>query len=125
MVSRKIATRCTICHHPDRLGIERARIAGASLDRIAERFDVKRDAIRRHMMAHVSDAERAEMITDIPISEMAMRAAEEGGSILDHYGVLKSVLFRQLAEPKAAGPGGLKWYAQGYREGHRRGVRTR
>jgi hypothetical protein len=51
--------RCAVCKHPDRPRIEALHCAGVSLDRLAERFELRRDAIWRHMGRHVTDERKA------------------------------------------------------------------
>lgn len=98
MTRRKIvkAARCTICGHVDRAIIEQTRIAGASLDTIAAKYDVSRDAIFRHMRAHVSDDLRAEYLAGIPLKELADKAAAEGVSVLQHLAIIRSTLMTQF-----------------------------
>lgn len=91
-----------ISKHPNRLEIELASLAGMSLDRIANRFNVRRDAIWRHMKA-LDPAYRAALIADVPLEEMAARAAAEGLSLLDQLAVLRQSLLHAAIEAKAAG----------------------
>lgn len=72
------------------------RVAGASLDAIAVKYDVKRDAIWRHMQKHVSDAARSLHLSGVPIAEMAEKAAKEGTSLLNYFGLLRSVVIQQM-----------------------------
>jgi hypothetical protein len=88
--------RCQICRSPDRLQIELLRLSGMSLDRIAARFRVHRDALHRHMHAHIDEADRAALIADLPMKELARQAAEEGISVVDYLKVVREVLMRQL-----------------------------
>ncbi len=87
---------CAICRHPDRLRVELLRLSGLSLDLVAARFKVKRDAVYRHMVNHVTEADRAQLIADLPMKELARQAAEEGVSLLDYLKVIREVLMRQL-----------------------------
>jgi hypothetical protein len=77
MTRRKITTakRSTVCSHPDRVLIEQTRIAGASLDTIAAKYNVSRDAIWRHMGKHVSEDLRAEYLAAVPMKDLAAKAA--------------------------------------------------
>lgn len=88
--------------HPDRLAIELASLSGMSLDRIAERFAVKRDSIWRHMKS-LDPAYRAALVSDVPLEEMAARAAKEGLSLLDQLMVLRQSLLHAAIEAKASG----------------------
>jgi hypothetical protein len=47
-------TRCQICRHAERTRIELMRASGVSLDAIASKFSVGRDAVNRHWHGHVS-----------------------------------------------------------------------
>jgi hypothetical protein len=46
--------RCQVCKHQDRWRIELLRAGGASLDSLATKFSVDRDAIWRHWQKHAS-----------------------------------------------------------------------
>jgi hypothetical protein len=48
------------------------------------------------MKNHVSEDVRQQFLADIPIQEMAQRAAEEGGSLLDYLSVIRSILLQQF-----------------------------
>lgn len=99
---KKRATKGHLSRHPDRLAIELASLAGMSLDRISERFGVHRDAVWRHMKS-LDPAYRAALVADVPLEEMAERAAKEGLSILDQLAVLRQSLMHAAIEAKAAG----------------------
>src|ERR1700724_1249556 len=98
MTRRKItkAPRCTICSHADRVLIEQTRIAGASLDTIAAKYNVSRDSIWRHMSKPVSEDLRAEYLAGIPMKELAEKAATEGVSVLQHFAIIRATLMRQF-----------------------------
>ncbi len=86
-------TTCAICRHPERARIEALRASGASLDSLARKFKIHRDAIWRHWKDHVSaDLKTSYLAGPAAIAELKERAAEEGGSILDYLGILRSVL---------------------------------
>lgn len=86
---------CQVCRHPDRLRIELARLIGMSCDRVGLKFKVHRDAVWRHM-THVTEADRAQLIIDLPIRELAAQAAEENASLMDYLGICRGVLMKQL-----------------------------
>ncbi|MDI9846555.1 hypothetical protein QM467_00625 [Rhodoblastus sp. 17X3] len=97
--SRKISpeNRCTVCKHPERPRIEALRCAGVSLDKLAEQFDLHRDAIWRHMERHVSDDRKASYLIGAgKIAKLAEVAAEESQSLIDYYAILRSALFYQF-----------------------------
>jgi hypothetical protein len=98
-IPRRVINRksCKVCSHPERHLIEQLRVAGCSLDSIAAKFPgVLRDSIHRHMHAHVSEAAKAVYLADIPLAEVAERAAKEGGSILNYFSLIRSAVFQQL-----------------------------
>jgi hypothetical protein len=47
-------------------------------------------------MAHIDEAERAALIADLPMKELALQAAQEGVSLIDYFKVIREVLMRQL-----------------------------
>src|SRR5689334_25356286 len=73
--------RCQVCKHPERLSIELARLSGMSLDRVAAKFDVQRDAVFRHMNNHVTPEARAALALDVPLEQIVERASQEAGSL--------------------------------------------
>jgi hypothetical protein len=87
---------CSICKHEHRVLIESTRIAGASLDNISAKYTVSRDAIFRHMRAHVPEDLRAEYLSAIPLKELAEKAATEGISVLQYLSIVRSVLMNQM-----------------------------
>lgn len=91
-----------IARHPDRMAIELAYFANMSLDRIAERYGVTRDSIWRHVKK-LDPAYRAALVADVPLEQMAERAAKEGISLLDQLSVLRMGLMHSAIEAKAAG----------------------
>lgn len=99
---RKRAPKGHLSRHPDRLAIELASLAGMSLDKVASRFGVHRDAVWRHMKS-LDPAYRAALVADVPLEEMAERAAKEGLSLLDQLAVLRQSLMHAAIEAKAAG----------------------
>jgi hypothetical protein len=98
MTARKLAVakRCIVCSHPDRVLIEAARVAGCSLDTIAAKHSISRDAIFRHMKNHVDDAARADYLANIPMKDLAAKAAEEGVSVLQYFSIIRGVLMSQF-----------------------------
>ncbi len=61
---------CTICHHPDRVLIEKAIVSGTPLRRIAQHCSVSATSLHRHKETHLSKllakAYAAEPPPDIP-----------------------------------------------------------
>ena len=86
---------CTICEHPERGAIDADVVAGnTSLNKIARRYGVSPDALRRHRVRHLSpalaamreaeEAEREAALQQrierlIERTERLLRAAEEDG----------------------------------------------
>ncbi|TGP55770.1 hypothetical protein EN868_11650 [Mesorhizobium sp. M2D.F.Ca.ET.225.01.1.1] len=92
-------SRCAVCRHPDRLRIEMLRLAGMSLESVAEKFELGsggRDSLWRHMKNHVTEDEKAVMLADVPIAEAAARAAEEGIALIDYLALIRSSLLQQV-----------------------------
>jgi hypothetical protein len=72
------------------------RIAGVGLDKIAGQFAVSRDAVWRHMGKHLSEADKAAYLAEVPLSEMLARAADEGVSLLDFFKIVRGTLMKQF-----------------------------
>src|SRR5229473_5609606 len=98
MTARKLITkvRCVVCNHKDRALIEFARVAGASLDSVAAKHNISRDAIWRHMNKHVDDAARADYLAQVPMQDLAAKAAEEGVSVLQYFSIIRATLMTQF-----------------------------
>lgn len=91
-----------ITRHPEKVAIEMARVAGVSLDKIAETYGVHRDAIWRHMDT-LPDSYKRGLIADVPREELVRRAVEEGGLLLDHFKLIRNLAEGQLILAKACG----------------------
>ncbi len=80
------------------------RAGGASLDSLAEKFKVSRDAIARHWKNHVTDEMRASYLCGpAQLADLAQTAATEGARVLDHFRVVRTILMAQLAATSEAG----------------------
>jgi hypothetical protein len=88
--------RCIVCAHPDRALIEGGRVAGISIDVLAAKFKVSRDAIWRHCKAHISDDARADYLAAVPMEELAAKAAAEGVSVLEYFRIIRATLMAQF-----------------------------
>ncbi|MCP1915910.1 hypothetical protein J2R96_008390 [Bradyrhizobium elkanii] len=98
--------RCQVCRHPERWRIELLRAGGASLDSLADKFSVDRDAIWRHWSKHVSDETKATYLCGpAQLAGLGEKAASEGDSVLDHLKMVRVVLSGQLAAMNEAGDG--------------------
>jgi hypothetical protein len=98
MTARKITkvARCKVCAHPERARIEFGKVSGASLDSLALQFGVSRDAIHRHCLNHLSDDDRAIYLAEIPMRDLAAKAAEESVSVLQYFSIIRGVLMSQF-----------------------------
>jgi len=68
---------CSVCAHPQRAEIDRARVAGASIRELAKQFDRAPNTIMRHVQHHIPDVARRA----IEVAEA--RNTADGASILD------------------------------------------
>ena len=93
---KRKSTACTICKNPNRALIEQARVSGASLDTIASKFGISRDALHRHCKNHLSDDLRAEYLAAVPLKELAEKAAAEGLTVLEYLALIRGILVQQL-----------------------------
>jgi hypothetical protein len=90
------------------------RAGGASLDALAEKFSVDRDAIWRHWTNHVTTEMKASYLCGpAQLAELAEKAAVEGDSVLDHLRMIRTVLTGQLAAMTEAGDGRGAAYVSG------------
>src|SRR6266478_9416165 len=98
--------KCAICRHSDKWRIELLRAGGASLDSLATKFGVDRDAIWRHWHDHVTpEAKAGYLIGPAELATLAERAAIEGDSVLDYLKLCRTVLVGQLSAMSEAGDG--------------------
>jgi hypothetical protein len=106
--------RCQVCRHAERWRVELLRAGGASLDSLAEKFTLDRDAIHRHWHNHVSPEMKASYLCGpAQLAELAEKAAAEGDSVLDHLRMIRTVLTGQLAAMTEAGDGRGAAYVAG------------
>lgn len=97
---------CQVCRHPERTRIELMRASGVSLDAIAVKFGVSRDAANRHWHRHVSPEVKASYLAGpMQLDELARKAADTGMSVLDHLHAVRVVLFSHLATATEGGDG--------------------
>jgi hypothetical protein len=87
---------CSVCVHKNRALIEQGRVAGISLDNLSKKFGPGRDAIFRHMRAHVSDDVKAQYILEAPLKDLAATAAEEGVSLIEYFAIIRAALMQQF-----------------------------
>ena len=106
--------RCQICRHDERWRIELLRAGGASLDSLAKKFNVDRDSIWRHWNRHVSTEMKAGYLAGpVQLQDLAAKAADTGGSVLDHLHAVRTVLMGALANATEAGDGRAAAYIAG------------
>ncbi|MCW2110268.1 hypothetical protein M2227_003448 [Bradyrhizobium elkanii] len=111
---RNFAPRCQVCRHDERWRIELLRAGGASLDSLAEKFGLHRDAIHRHYRDHVSAELKAGYLAGpVQLQDLAAKAAETGGSVLDHLHAVRTVLMGVMANMTEAGDGRGAAYVAG------------
>jgi hypothetical protein len=104
MTAKKGGPPCQICKHPERTRIELMRASGVSLDLIAAKFSVQRDAVNRHWHKHVSDEAKVTYLAGmVDFERLAQKAAEEGDSVLDYLKLCRTSLLAQLAVMNEAG----------------------
>lgn len=93
---KRTSTVCTICKHPNRALIEMAKVSGASLDSVAGKYAISRDALHRHCKNHLSDDLRSEYLAAVPLKELAEKAAAEGLTVLEYLALIRGILVQQL-----------------------------
>jgi len=99
-------TTCVVCNHAERGRIEALRAGGASLESLARKFKLSKDSVWRHWKDHVSsDLKMQYLAGPSTVAELMERARAEGGSVLDHLTIVRSVLmgaFTASAEAQSA-----------------------
>lgn len=100
----KSGPKCTVCAHDERWRIELLRAGGASLDSLATKFGLSKDAIGRHWHNHVSAEMKASyLVGPAQLADLAEKAADEGASVLDHFRAVRTMLMSQFAATTEAG----------------------
>jgi hypothetical protein len=90
-------TKCAVCNHAERHRIEMLSTAGQSLEKLAQQFGLHKDCIWRHMQRHVTDdAKAGYLVGPSRLAKLIETAAIENGSVIDYYGLIRSILVRQL-----------------------------
>jgi len=93
MASLRKPSTCAICRHSERERIEALRASGASLESLARKFKVHKDAVWRHYKDHVSADRKINYLAGAgTIVALKERAVAEDASILDHLTILRSIL---------------------------------
>ncbi len=92
--------RCQVCVHPERLRIEYLQCLGEPMPRLAEQFEVHKDALYRHYDLHVTDsAKRAAKIGPFATEEQIRRlCAENDHSVLENLLAIYQGLARLYLE---------------------------
>jgi len=84
--------------------MELLRAGGASLDSLAEKFGVSRDAIHRHWTRHVTaDAKASYLAGPSQMEALRAKAAAEGDSVLDYFRIVRTALMSSMAACSEAG----------------------
>ena len=97
---------CTVCAHPQRRRIEILKTAGASLDELARRFNLSRDAIHRHWRRHVSEGTKAGYCAGpVALERRFEKALDDGGNAQDYLGLARSLIVELLIAAAARNVG--------------------
>jgi len=92
-----MAQHCQVCVSKDRRRIELLKASGASIDELAARFNLHRDAIWRHWTKHVTDEEKAKYLAGpVKVKELLDKANIEDHSVIDYLGIVRTVLVDQF-----------------------------
>jgi hypothetical protein len=107
--------KCSICFHPKRTEIEAAHLKGETFRDIAARFETSRNAVFRHLKAHLparmaKAAERKEVAAATKLVETAKAAEEKeiaaGSSLIERLLELNKISRAILADAYKAGDRG-------------------
>ena len=94
--------KCTICCHSERLRIELQHAAGSSLDSLAAKFGVSRDAVFRHWHRHVGAEAKARFLSGPgELATLAEKATAEGDSVLDYLRMVRTTRTRTEGHRRA------------------------
>ena len=87
--------------------VELKRAHGQTLEALAEEFGLSRQAIWRHWRDHVTDEAKAGYLAGaLKLEELKERAEAEQMSLLDYFGVMRSILTAQFCAAAEAGAHG-------------------
>jgi hypothetical protein len=76
------------------------------LEALAKKFDLDKDSIWRHWRNHVSaEMKAAYLAGPLQLEELAQKAADTGGSVLDHLQAVRVVLMSHLSNATEGGDG--------------------
>src|SRR5215469_999202 len=93
----KVGAQCTVCRSPHRVEVERMVSRGATYAGAARKYKLGKFSVLRHMNGHVSPEAKAEYAVGSEIIEnLGEVVAEQSGSVLDHYGLVRSRLFARF-----------------------------
>ncbi len=97
--------RCQVCVHPERLRIEYLQCLGEPMPRLAEQFEVHKDALYRHFELHVSEAaKRAAKIGPFQTEEQIRKlCAENDKSVMENCRAIYQGLARLWLQALEAG----------------------
>ncbi len=61
-------TCCTVCRHPDVVGLNRELLAGTSHRRVAKQFGLSPSSVLRHLSAHLAPSPEAKVAeAELPV----------------------------------------------------------
>jgi hypothetical protein len=76
--------KCSVCHHQEKTRIELLSVGRASLAALADKFNVSKDSIYRHLRNHVTKDRKGELLAGpAKVEELANKAADESRSLLE------------------------------------------
>ena len=100
----KPGPKCSVCNHPEVRRIELLRAGGASLDSLAEKFDLSRDSINRHWHNHVTPEAKATYLAGADtLDALRDKAAAESDSVLDYLKIVRTTLLSHMLACSEAG----------------------
>jgi hypothetical protein len=91
--------RCRCCSLPagEQARLELLYCGGASKESLSKEFGVSRFAVMRHVKNHLSQRRRAELLAGpTRVHDLANAAAKESKTLLEYFGIARSVLFNQF-----------------------------
>lgn len=101
--------QCTVCRHRERAAIDLALARKVSVDAIAKRYKLGRDALYRHAKNHLPAQLRAKLLAGPSIEGLDLDRLKEteSQSLLANLVALRHRLFATLDTAEAAGDGNM------------------
>jgi hypothetical protein len=90
--------RCSICTHVDRVRIERLACEGAALEKVAAEFPgITRFSIKRHLLNHVSEKRKGELLAGSgEIDDLIKAAAKQDRSLIDYFRMTRGIIAKRM-----------------------------